>query len=623
MLATPQRGFALVIVVICSVAMVAIAIALVFTAGSSRLISVKGSAIDQSETIAIAGMERAVAYAERVADVERDYDLLLDPTASIDCNSLIISQTAPQSIGANSSGIPRFTDGNIASYENRRYRVVPFNSGAYLVRYDDDADDADSNPLWSPFTGNRPNGVACGEGPAFGKNNPFRDRNRAVWISVIGVYPGTDPDRAHHRTALRRFHVSTASLPGPAIHVAGDIDFDGDLKFCSNVGDIASGGSITFNAGDAACGRSAAAVAIIGTVPPAPVCPASHCTPAGGGTAPAPFTPPTVSDPDTLFWFNTTQPACNFYVIQGNPGGLFFWDVTRDPPNCADALTGPSTDALPSPPDVATIAAGAGLDTCWVPILVHDATDVFDTLGNDVVAGAGGSWRPGTTSGPFDIQDPLGLTFSGSGTKPDWSQCKVPWKKTGDLTCTGSCNGATTAASLQAGFLKFANTQALPPGMYRFAPSSTGTQNASTMFESTAVASMPTSDAPPPGNVNPFPLATFLVSGNFVGDDDVVLGIGQERSPFASLVAKNNITFPAGQHMLFAGSVVSLSGNILLQNGAFPVAGPAFNFHGMIVAASGSLTVEGGANLRVDYNEDLFGGVNGIPASATTSRTIR
>ena len=70
--ARSARGFALVIVSVCGVAMTAIALALVFTAGSQKILSTKGAAIDHATTIADSGMERAVAYLGAVAAAETD-----------------------------------------------------------------------------------------------------------------------------------------------------------------------------------------------------------------------------------------------------------------------------------------------------------------------------------------------------------------------------------------------------------------------------------------------------------------------------------------------------------------------------------------------------------------------
>ena len=42
-----------------------------------------------------------------------------------------------------------------------------------------------------------------------------------------------------------------------------------------------------------------------------------------------------------------------------------------------------------------------------------------------------------------------------------------------------------------------------------------------------------------------------------------------------------------------------------------------------MIISTGNLVVETGAKLKVDYDDDLFGGPKAVPAAATTSRTIR
>ncbi len=644
-----SRGFALVIVVICSVAMVAIAIALVFTAGANRLVSVKGSAIDQSETIAIAGLERAVAYAERVAAVERDYDLLLDPQENIDCNTAVDLQTSPQK---STSGLPRFTDGTPKEYETRNYQLVPFNAGAYLVRFDDDADDADANRFLSVFTGNRPNGGKCEEGPAFTRgNNPFRDRNRGVWISVVGIYPGTNPDTARHRTALRRFHISTVALPGPAIHVNGNIDIRGDLHFCSDIGEIAAGGNLDFGGGNRVCGQPTAEgnttgnpASAAGTCRIGPATPENPdaCTPRrdplGGQPFDEPFDQPPLTPAnfavDEAFWFNREQPKCNFYVVRDAAlGGLFFWDSALDGPAgvCAKLPRGelPAADDNIPTPTVSEILTAPSSSTkrCWVPIAVTVAGAPVDLLSFGEMNG--NEWRPksaevsalstAATIGGVVITTDYALT-----RKPDWSTCKTAWKgvsgkpvgcgsgaDAGPFAGSQICNGTAAARAAVVGSdVKFESSAALPAGTYRFSP---GDVVASAVFASTP---RPENDLTPQG----WGLGTFIVAGRFTGDSPFALGFGQEHAPFASIVASNGVAFSGGSRPALAGSLVAVSGNIDFANGA---GDNDFSFHGMIVAGNGNLTMESGSKLHMHYDDDLFGASFVVPAATTTSRTIR
>lgn len=618
------RAFALVIVVVCSVAMVAIALALVFTAGANRLVSVKGSSIDQSETIALAGMERAVAYAERVADVERDFDLLLDPNLVVNCPASV--GASPQTM-TNDVGLPRFSDGTVVEFETRKYLAVPFNKGAYLIRFDDDADDAFVNSNLTPFTSNRVNaGKNCKEGPDFGDNNAFRDRNRTVWVSVIGIYPGVDPARARHRTMLRRLHTSTAALPGPAIHVKGNIDFQGDLRFCSNVGDISAGGNISFS-GDQACGRPTAQGNITGTVTSAASsCPANHCTAFAAPVPLSPFSDPPHFAPNQGFWFNARQPTCNFYVVRDPVvSGLFYWDATRA--GCAGPAS--ATDTLPSPATVAEILTGVpdARANCWVPVMLGLPGGVaLDAMGTGEVNALTGEWKPSPTgiNNTTLLNLPPSITASAfSANKPAWANCKAPWKGVGGsaVGCSGpfsgggpTCNSSSVAADVDGlGQIRLRNTTALPAGVYRFEP---GDEKMSTLLSTSGNPSPTNDDAAP----DEFGLATFIVDGNFEGDTNATLGYGMEHAPFASLVVKNDVVLRNGTKPTFGGSLVSIDGNITLESG---FGDSAFHFLGMIVAARGNLTLQGGGKLDMDYDDDLFGGAQPVPASATTSKTIR
>ena len=185
------RGFVLVVCVICSVAMVAIAMALVFTAGSNKMVAAKGASIDESESIAIAGMERSVAYAERVADVERDFDKLLDPALSISC----VAATAADTL-LGTSGLPRFTDGDVVVVDGKSFRRVPYGRGAYLIRFDDDVDDTVVNAAWAPFTNNH-TANGCDEGPgASGFPGVSRTRSSTAGASTVSTRSSGRPLRS-------------------------------------------------------------------------------------------------------------------------------------------------------------------------------------------------------------------------------------------------------------------------------------------------------------------------------------------------------------------------------------------------------------------------------------------
>lgn len=629
----PARGFALVIVVVCSVAMVAIALALVFTAGANRLVSVKGSSIDQSETIALAGMERAVAYAERVAEVERDFDLLLDPDLAVRCVSSVTSQDSPQNMSPTSKvGLPRFSDGVVGNYEGRNYRVVPFNNGAYLIRYDDDADDAEANIRLAPFTSNRPND-GCLEGPDFTEgNNPFRDRNRSVWISVVGIYPGVDPARARHRTTLRRFHISTQPLPGVAVYVEHDLK-PKQMTFCSALGDVGAGHDIDFD-DVRVCGTPTAGHNInksssdpfpLCTSAPAECAPTS--TPVQNATLPT-FaqlaTAMTRSDakPNSGAWFRQgAQAGCNLYGKDGLLGGLYYWDT-----HAAGCANGPGFDAsgnpktVPDPPNlVADLVAGAGTVTaawaadaghCWTPLFVSTGADVIvDVLGwsnvSAVVAPRG--WKPVSGSEVAPTNPLLGATLK----QPDWATCKVHWPRKAPLVteergCT-ACDGSTLAIRFNANRIVVDGSAplAMPAVSFRYKG------DFSTGGNYVAPAAIPLND-----DLDAWLPMSLLIEGKLQGggNDDFAVGFGPGvLAP--SLVVEGDVDLNGNASVHAAGSVVvhhdvKMNGNSKWRSFGVVLVGHDFD-------AGGSSSV------FVDYDEDVVGAAKAVPAAATTSRTIR
>jgi hypothetical protein len=596
------RGFVLIICVIASVAMVAIAMALVFTAGSNRIVAAKGSAIDESESIAIAGLERAVAYAERVAEVERDYDQLLDPALDIAC----VARTADDAI-LGTSGLPRFTDGDAAVVDGISYRRVAYGRGAYLVRFDDDVDDSVDNPAWAPFTNNHTvNDCDEGPGPSGfpGGHNAFRDRNRTVWISVIGIYPGVEIAKARHRTSLRRLHISTARLPAPAFFVGDDLKAR-DFTFCSALGDVASRKKIELS-GDRSCGTLTASDDISAAGgDPGPVCTTSdeECAPRA---APAPHTP--LPDFNTIAalstgktnllanarsWFDTGQPQCNLFARDGDFGGLFFWDPTR--PGCDDG----AADADPGPP---AIGITASWTSCWVPLFAFVGPLTTNPLGwSEVDASSNDSWKPNDAA-----ETPATPLFSAN--KPDWSECTVRWKTGADVSCS-ACDGANVVVGHSGNkvVVNGSNPEASPAVTLRFAGDVNG-GNFTAM-------SAPAFDNDADNVADDWMKMTLLIGGDMnLGNDDVAFGFGLSGfSP--SVVIDKKLKMDGTGSFDAAGSVlvkeVELKGN------------SAFTSYGMVLVRQ-KFDGGGSTSVKVDYDEDLSGGAPPpVPAAPTTSRTIR
>ncbi len=603
---TQRRGFALIIVVICSVAVVSIAVALAFTAGANQIVSVKGSSIDRAETIAIAGIERAVAYAERVAAVERDFDQLLDPGLVINCAS------PGAAVG---SGLPRFTDpgGVIRMVGGRQYLAIPFNEGAYLVRFDDDNDDLIANGFFAPFANNHPTN-GCSEGPtAPGLNNSFRDRNRAVFITVIGIYPGTDPAHAPHHVSLQRYHVSTARLPAPAMVVRGDIEVNNGLTFCSALGDVISGGKIKLDAPSPVCGTPTAASSISATMtPPGADCSVSECASQG---SPAPNTPfddaalTAVIQPASSSTWRQPEPRCNLYALKrsgGTFGGLFFWDAGAAAGACTtmpSSIPAPTADGVLNP------------NQCWRPMfLTTGSGDVVNLLGwSDVQETGAKGWSPqnaAATVTPLTADTTVGGKIFPSGytaTPHNWAACKVQWKAVvGEQTCSG-CDGTHVVATANADHiqLNFTTPAAIPAITVRFAEFKTSENSSSS-------GAVPATDAPAGWG-----LATILSEGKVEIDDNsnTALGFGVPGGA-PSLVVGGELKVKGNSALTTAGSVV-VNGDVTLEgNAKLTVFGA--------VLVNGKLKASGSSEVTQDYQFDVFGLANrpliGVP---TTSRALR
>lgn len=619
------RGFALVIVVICSVAMVAIAIAVAFTAGANKIVSVKGSSIDRAETIAVAGMERAVAYAEAAAVIERDFDLLLDPNLDVDCVAQARNATA---IGAR--GLPRFTDpgASNAVVDGRTYRVVPFNGGAYLVRFDDDADDVVDNVSYASFSGNHNATGSCAEGPTFsGGNNPFRDRNRAVWVSVLGIYPGTDPAHANHRVALTRYHISTQRLPSLGFVTRDGLSTNNRLTFCSEIADISVGGAANMNGGDI-CGAvlvdgSANITGSLSTTAPAACVPAGSggrggCSGSASVSAGVPqstlidgiITATTQSSGARERWFDAARPGCNLVemditglsLIVGTQtvsrvSGLFFRDARSD---CAT-----STDL--SPPTALNFLT----TSCWAPLLVKGfagttSLGALDICDWDEVSGANWVPEPGSPTGG-------GLCLHRK--KPDFTQCRSSWPDNPTVTvgCT-QCNGSETAISFNGSHpaINLNKPQAMPAVTLQLNGwVSDGSSNA------------PTSYAP-----TQWGLATVILHSGLSLNGSEALAFGTARPAFQTGIG------PAGLPALHPSLVVlgnlSLSGTARVQTAGglmaqqVTLAGDASLItHGAVIVG-GNVNAGTSNTLEVHVLRDpLDLGNDDLRAAPTTSRSLR
>ncbi|MBI1948205.1 MAG: hypothetical protein HYS27_21120 [Deltaproteobacteria bacterium] len=602
------KGFVLIIVAVCGIAMVVIAMAIVVTGGAGQMNAIKDVSTDRSITIAESGLQRATAYATAITAAEKDFDKALDPSLSVNCGAPA-SPIAP--------GTPRYADAASTvqwpSGSGITYQVVAFNDGAYLTRFDDDFDDMLPNAQLGAFSGNNPvNG--CAEGPGV-INNPFRDRNRAVWVSVIGIYPGTDPATAKHHTSLRRFYVANAATPPHLIRVGGDLT-TGHLMFCSESGDIAVYGDATLSNQTDTCGT----VQVQGTIAnssQAADCSGyglacSHGTDTGGIAFPGSLSVPSATDPA---WF-TWSSGCNFYV---DASGLYFWDAAT--PACAARGGGP-------PPST---------DSCWIPLIYVDGGGApRNALGwADIVEGVGtADWRPhATTAATLASLPPngpqTGRVFGGGPpSHPQWSTCQgataYTWRPPGGGTPVGcqQCTlGTDRAASFNGAAFSFnpADPEAVPAGVYfidddhAFATMGMG---------------LPGTDA----NEGEWPQATIIVNGDATFSGSGRVGIGTAKGPAATPAAPATPVVPAmgfpslvvgGDLSVSAGANWAFGGAVWVDDDATFAGGSNVELYGPLTVGD-DLTIGGGGKLDVVLTTEMVQPLaSNVLVAATGSRTLR
>lgn len=639
----PARGFALVIVAVCGIAMTSIALALVYTAGSQRILSTKGAATDRATTIADSGMERAIAYLDAVAQVEGDFDAVLDPGLDHDC-------IADRNVRA--EGLPRYADGATATdADGTEYVRVVFNGGAYYTRVEDDVDDlTDSSTLFALFTGNNDNGGLCPEGlgmldSGVRHNNPHRDRNRAVWVTVIGVYPETDLGTAKQRVTLRRYYTSPEPSPLPVMFVGGDLNIaaSATLEFCSDQGYIAVWGNLGATGDLEHCGS----VAVNGTVSGTgadPSCGSVGCTPRGTISAGAsmPLPPAGSVTVTTENWVDPGD-SCNFLVVDApaNARGIYYWDAA------GTRVSGPCSNFNPlvTPPvtNTADFSAAAGAKTfvgssgksCWLPLLLVDDTNTVQAgIDNDELCGTG--WCPvegdasasrGFGGSAFSATGSVwnGIEFSTAITKPDFGTCDgvdVAFRPGGGSeTCAGSCDGTEAVLSWTGSWQFQDNFAAYPVGMYRLLGATTLNM---------ATPTVPADDATPAQ----WPLITLITTGDLDINADAVLGVGSASTPggtaatnrdplgglvrFPSLLVGGDLRLGGGGVDVVLGGGLFVEGELrLASNATLTVYGP--------VAVKGDVATTATSRIEVRHDDPFAADVGQQPiiTSASTSKTVR
>ncbi len=246
-----SRGYILLAVMLLLAALVLLVAVAQQRAGDEGATSSFERSDAQARALAEEGLERTRAYLGGLLERDVDLDRALDPGLDTDCSML------PSLRGITSDDhLPPFADGKrvVSPSSGKAYLRVPANDdadGAYFVRIDDNDDDAQDSPTLGPATKNNPSG-GCLEGPALGalRDNPVRDRDGMVWVTVIGVHPGTSLEGNSAHSTLR-------VLVGPGepagIIAGGTVRMQGSAHTCGPFGDVVATGSIE---GGCLCGAA-------------------------------------------------------------------------------------------------------------------------------------------------------------------------------------------------------------------------------------------------------------------------------------------------------------------------------------------------------------------------------
>jgi len=564
------RGFSLVVVILLGVAAFAVATTLLVvaeSAGTRVAHTVRG---EHADALAEAGMERTRSYLQQVTASALDFDPALDPDDEAACAGLpSLPVTAP---AGSQVGRPKWSDGVAITYRGKTWTRVAYGEGAYLVRIEDDADDFRTQPLWDPMTGNTLGAGSCREGPLVlgTADNPLRDRNQTVVVTVIGIAPGTDPDRAVHRRTLRRLETFPGLGVVAGIQVDGNIQLSGNasLNACSSVGSVLVDGNISAggSSNGCACGESRAD-GISGNW--------DHCTTTGAcpgavGCLPGTLDTPGPDVPTVLDWkspagkdafFDWSRPC--LFSIDSARKILWFWEAgaARGPGNvgCATIQGTPSAYPDPDPADA------TGYGRCWTPLVLDWDTASPVGVFSGEVTGAAWTPAPGVQTRSFVAIDGL-LTarsvpaYVGSfpdAIKPDWpTACTVTYPSQPTRGCT-SCDGATPAMSASGGTFWFtgdtlAELRAIPAGVYVW-DTSLSLTGAAVRLNGPAPGTAPFATF----DITRWPLMTIVVDGNLSLQGRAILGTGQDKAAFPSVILNGNLDFTAAADKFIAGSVWS------------------------------------------------------------------
>jgi hypothetical protein len=654
----------LLVVMLIAVGTISIAASLAYVSGRARVTAVHVEGAEVARLLAETGAERALAWATEVRATSIDFDRVLDPAigtgTAANCNGLAGAPFDEDPAGgAPRAGadtfVPAFTEAGVTTAvyppgSGKRWRLVPdaATGGAYLVRFEDNNDERSDNPVWNIASNNNVDGANnCNEGPAVGGENLARDRDNAVWLVSIGIYPGTNPVTAVHRQMVRKLINEPNTPDGIGMFVgtivAGNVEFHNEFG-TAHVGAntlVASTGNVS---GGPFCGTIIAKGTIGGAQ--AADC-GTNLLKKVPNTLPPPPVPPVGGWTVRSRRFHDWQSPCNFY---SDPNvGFFYWDPTARWDNNTQDCRDYTGDLVPPNRDL-TALNDAG--NCWTPIFVNVAGIALPNAEYMVQSGLETAvvplplqWRPnGATQVPMTytvspaptaVTNVLWYTRAAAGTvareKPSWATCSDPTPGTGypasafrwldpappvpvpftaafkgagsEETCGAACNGVNAALDWDtAGTqnMRFSNVdagrQAAPVGVYHVNGNYT-VNNAMTGVGHTCNATDATN--PDPGGIH-YPMVTLTVDGDYVqttNNIDVCWGVG----------SRGNVGL-AGTTPLYPSLVVTgrLNLSSAAGNATMRTAGTMWVGNGIDIKKD--LTVYGGVRVDVDFSQGPGGG---------------
>ncbi|MDP2345259.1 MAG: hypothetical protein Q8O67_30220 [Deltaproteobacteria bacterium] len=368
-LRSAPRAFVILVVMLMLAVATAIAVSQFTIVASQAVASVRIDEEIQARATAEGCLELLQSYADGYIGtnppgfLRTDFDGLLDrvPLVGIPSDPNQLDDFLP-SFGTRVL-VPRSltpTTGPMAAAHQWAFiaRGTAPNQGGCLLRIEDNSDDAFLGSSVPVGTTQTPEEVA-----SLGRDVPNRDRDRAIFMTAIGLFPvlpdvaasctsTTDPtlclayERAHARVTIRRLFATTnPPQTPPAVQACDDVTIAGTADICGLGG--VQGDAVSDALTTCGCGVYTGN-SVTPATPPAPclTCPDGCSAPSVSVAAPPPCTPPVI--PNNTYYMDNRgfgNPGSNFNNIGGTirsvPGGIksckfyidrdgrsFVWDVT-------------------------------------------------------------------------------------------------------------------------------------------------------------------------------------------------------------------------------------------------------------------------------------------------------